>query len=345
MNVVWSIGKQLLEQLRYLHETERLIHGHLDDEHISIENKKLVKLVQLQPSKFVMKSFWDSKINLHIKNRSVCRTVNLVFAGRDANSGQNFSRRDDLQSLSYLLIWLARGDLPWEDISFCTKRTAEKRLEAVYKIKTETAVESLCNGLPSFLEKFFRHCRCLQFNELPDYDFLIGKFTFELETRKREFDTLTEIILVASTLPRRFVCDTLNQAINLTPPRSLPQKYPNQMCSNPYQVYGDLLRGNNIYARPPLCGYRQLPLIYFCTVQPFLEFHPFLLETVFRCVVKYVNVEEKTIVPFSFLLRRSWIVLYLFPIAEGNQDSLDIIYLTMGVKLYKKKPSVEFLIN
>lgn len=55
------------------------------------------------------------------------------------------SRRDDLESIGYVLMYFLRGSLPWQGL-----RTGDKR-DKTYKIfekKMETPVSELCKGFP-----------------------------------------------------------------------------------------------------------------------------------------------------------------------------------------------------
>lgn len=67
------------------------------------------------------------------------------FASKQAHLGYSQSRRDDMQSLAYLLVYLAKGCLPWQGIKGIT---LERKLEIVKEIKDCYSAEDLCAGLP-----------------------------------------------------------------------------------------------------------------------------------------------------------------------------------------------------
>ena len=60
--------------------------------------------------------------------------------------GLQQSRRDDLESLGYMLIFLFKGDLPWCGIK--SKNQMEQYIQIKY-IKELTTVEELCEGMPN----------------------------------------------------------------------------------------------------------------------------------------------------------------------------------------------------
>jgi serine/threonine protein kinase len=97
-------------------------------------------------------------------NHSIIGT--LPFASINSQQGNSQSRRDDLESLAYTIIYSALGDLPW------TSNSAGDKEGAVLPRKTAITVEELCEGLPAPFCKFVTYVRSLGFDEKPDYQFL-----------------------------------------------------------------------------------------------------------------------------------------------------------------------------
>ena len=87
------------------------------------------------------------------------------FSSINGQQGFAQSRRDDLESLAYTIIYLVR-DLPWTEMSACRDHEA-----ALWKKKLITA-EELCEGLPTPFCKFVTHVRSLGFDKKPDYQHL-----------------------------------------------------------------------------------------------------------------------------------------------------------------------------
>ncbi len=92
------------------------------------------------------------------------------------------SRRDDLESLAYVLIWLLRGgELPWRPL-----QSAE-----VYAIKSRSSGAQLCpdGGWPPVVfGEFLDYCRGLQYAETPDYAFWRERFAGAVDGFTAEFD-------------------------------------------------------------------------------------------------------------------------------------------------------------
>ncbi len=68
------------------------------------------------------------------------------YASINAHKGMEQGRADDLESLGYMLIYLAKGQLPWEKLKEEDIRT---RHELIRDRKTKIAPSAICAGLPS----------------------------------------------------------------------------------------------------------------------------------------------------------------------------------------------------
>jgi serine/threonine protein kinase len=109
------------------------------------------------------------------------------YASLNTHAGVEQSRRDDMESLAYVFIYLMKGKLPWQNQKCSTK---EAKYNKIWEIKRETSPEILCEGLePPFLG-FLSYARSLKFDEMPDYlrakkmfsDAMVANnFTYDLE--------------------------------------------------------------------------------------------------------------------------------------------------------------------
>ena len=90
------------------------------------------------------------------------------FASINTHRGIEQSRRDDLESLCYTLIYLTKGRLPWQNI------TGDDKYLKILAKKSEIEPEELCSGIPVEFMNMLKHCRELKFDEEPDYDYLKG---------------------------------------------------------------------------------------------------------------------------------------------------------------------------
>lgn len=93
------------------------------------------------------------------------------YASLHSHNGSELSRRDDLESLIYVIVYLLRGTLPWCGIQ------AESRVEKYIMIKEskqETTPQELCDGLPEEMTDLAVYVRSLEFEDSPDYPQMIA---------------------------------------------------------------------------------------------------------------------------------------------------------------------------
>lgn len=67
------------------------------------------------------------------------------------------SRRDDLESLGYVLMYFNLGSLPWQGLKAATKR---QKYERISEKKMSTPIEVLCKGYPCKFLLFLVFCVC-----------------------------------------------------------------------------------------------------------------------------------------------------------------------------------------
>ena len=89
------------------------------------------------------------------------------------HQGIEQSRRDDLESIGYVLMYFLRGNLPWENIK-CNSN--DKNYDNIGNVKKNTSIEDLCNGFPNELCDYFNYVKQLEFIEDPNYNILIEIF-------------------------------------------------------------------------------------------------------------------------------------------------------------------------
>jgi serine/threonine protein kinase len=116
------------------------------------------------------KEFRDAKTHQHIQMIPHTKPYGLVgtaiFASINSHMGLELGRKDDLESLAYVLIYLLHGSLPWQGLSSFDILEMKKRISA----------KDLCHGLPVEFCTFLKYCRSLPFDHKPDYEHFINLY-------------------------------------------------------------------------------------------------------------------------------------------------------------------------
>ncbi|CAN6441219.1 unnamed protein product [Victoria cruziana] len=92
------------------------------------------------------------------------------YASVHAHLGRTGSRRDDLESLAYTLVFLLRGRLPWQGYQ------GENKSFLVCKKKMATSPEALCCFCPQPFRQFLEYVVNLKFDEEPNYAKYVSLF-------------------------------------------------------------------------------------------------------------------------------------------------------------------------
>lgn len=120
---------------------------------------------------------------VHIPYRDGKNLVGTArYVSQHTHDGIESARRDDIESVVYVLIYLLRGSLPWQGMRLRhVKKRADDKTDPAFdrhaKIrlkKASTPDDLLCKGLPREMLALLRYARGLQFEETPDYEHIYG---------------------------------------------------------------------------------------------------------------------------------------------------------------------------
>lgn len=181
LKTVLLIAEQAITRLEQIHKKD-IIHRDLKPENFLVSYEAsdgLINLVDFGLSKkFKVKG-------VHIPEKSKVGLVGTArYASLYAHQGNDQSRRDDLESLGYILVYFLKGNLPWMNLVADNK---EEKHRLIIKKKEVTSFQMLCEGIPIEFEQYLTSVRALKFDEEPNYDFLRSLFR-RLNLRNEEYN-------------------------------------------------------------------------------------------------------------------------------------------------------------
>ena len=169
LKCVLNIGLQLLMRIEMFHNAG-LIHRDIKPDNFLIDRKtNIIYIIDFG----LAKQYLDVSGN-HIppdKCRKLTGTARYVST--NVHSGISPSRRDDIESIGYLLIYLLTGSLPWQKIKHSDKT---KKYEMIGDEKIARSLFEHFPNVPSEFITFLLYCRNMKFDEDPDYDYLKNIF-------------------------------------------------------------------------------------------------------------------------------------------------------------------------
>lgn len=173
LKTVLMLADQMIQRLAYLH-TRHIIHRDIKPENFLMGLGSKTNIVYLIDYG-LCKRYRDPHTKLHEpyrEDRSLTGTAR--YASINAHVGVEQSRRDDLESLGYVLIYFLHGKLPWQGLQADTRK---QKYERIKERKRTVPVDALCVNLPEEFGVYVKYTRALKFDETPDYDYLRRMFT------------------------------------------------------------------------------------------------------------------------------------------------------------------------
>jgi len=171
LKTVLMLGMQMLLRIEFVH-SKYILHRDIKPDNFVVgqgTQKHRVYIID-----FGLAKKYVSRDGKHIPYREgKSLTGTARYASLNTHLGIEQARRDDLESLGYVLMYFLRGSLPWQNLK------ANNKIEKYQKImekKLETTIELLCKGFPTEFSSYLSYCRALKFDEKPDYVFLKNLF-------------------------------------------------------------------------------------------------------------------------------------------------------------------------
>ena len=172
---------QIIDRLEYIH-SKYIIHRDIKPENFVVGNPdtSIIYLIDFG----LAKKYRSSRTGNHLKSKKNLTTSGtILYLSLNSMIGLEPSRRDDLESVGYMLISLYYGKLPWNQVKaknkmdFCVK---------TYYIKKYIEYEKLCDGISDEITEYMKYVKSLKYDQKPDYNFLRNLFINCLKKNNEE---------------------------------------------------------------------------------------------------------------------------------------------------------------
>ena len=161
LGTILNISLQMISILEHIHR-KGVILRYIKPSNMVIglkENKNKIYFIDFEYAKKYIKNgkHIDNVKARHIKG-------NIIYISANALNGNKTSRRDDIESLGYNIIYYMKGGkLPWSN---------ENNMIKLGSIKMNITLDELCEGLPEEIKLFIKYAKEMEFYQEPDYEYL-----------------------------------------------------------------------------------------------------------------------------------------------------------------------------
>lgn len=173
LKTVLMLGMEMIDRIEYIHQMSHL-HRDIKPDNFVIDSQNNcgIYLIDFGLARRYCQLNMSNKRIEHVKRAKMQSfTGTARYASISAQQQFTTSRRDDLESLGYMLVYFLKGRLPWQNVAKAgiDGITPKQRKERILEIKLSTSTMVLCADLPREFELFINYCRDLGFEEQPNY--------------------------------------------------------------------------------------------------------------------------------------------------------------------------------
>ncbi|XP_023641606.1 casein kinase 1-like protein 5 isoform X2 [Capsella rubella] len=168
LKTVLMLADQMINRLEFIHSKSYLHRDIKPDNFLMGLGRRANQVYIIDYG--LAKKYRDSSTHRHIpyrENKSLIGTPR--YASLNTHLGIEQSRRDDVESLGYILMYFLKGSLPWQGLKAGNKK---QKYDKISEKKVSTSIETLCRGHPTEFASYFHYCRSLRFDDKPDYAYL-----------------------------------------------------------------------------------------------------------------------------------------------------------------------------
>ena len=172
LNTIFKLGIDMFTLIEQFHK-RGFIHrdikpGNFIFNYTKPFNKLYIMDFGLSKQYIVIKDEGD-KSHIEFKtDRSLIGTAR--YCSQNIHWGFEPSRRDDIESICYILIYFFKGCLPWQGLK---KNKIKTQVQIIGDKKNTVSIYSLCKDMPDCFSMILEYVRSLKFEQKPDYKLIM----------------------------------------------------------------------------------------------------------------------------------------------------------------------------
>ena len=162
---------QALERVEYVH-SKNYLHRDIKPANFLVGNPDQSQIYLIDFGN--ARKYRSSRTGKHLpfsRNYKIYGTT--IFLSLNVLKGIEQTRKDELESLGLVIIYLYKGYLPWSNYKF---KDIFQALEKIKAIKENLSMKQLCHGLPIEMFEYMNYIKNMNFEDTPDYRYLQSLF-------------------------------------------------------------------------------------------------------------------------------------------------------------------------
>ena len=162
---------QALERVEYVH-SKNYLHRDIKPANFLVGNPDQSQIYLIDFGN--ARKYRSSRTGKHLpfsRNYKIYGTT--IFLSLNVLKGIEQTRKDELESLGLVIIYLYKGYLPWSNYKF---KDIFQALEKIKAIKENLSMKQLCHGLPIEMFEYMNYIKNMSFEDTPDYRYLQSLF-------------------------------------------------------------------------------------------------------------------------------------------------------------------------